>query len=69
MDGATQSVVLEAAPGEGVRGRTLDVLAAGAVLPPRAWADSIRERLYLTAGRPTNQRPYDDPKHSYSLIS
>jgi hypothetical protein len=36
---------------------------------PRAWADRIRERLYLTAGHPTNQRPHDDPKHSYSLIS
>jgi hypothetical protein len=36
---------------------------------PRAWADRIRQRLYLTAGRPTNQRPHDDPKHSYSLIS
>ena len=36
---------------------------------PRAWADRIRERLYLTAGRPTNQRPHDDPKHSYSPIS
>lgn len=31
---ATQSVTLEVSPGEGVRGRTLDVLAAGAVLPP-----------------------------------
>jgi hypothetical protein len=36
---------------------------------PRIWADRIRERLYLTGGRPTNQRPHDDPKHSYSLIS
>jgi succinoglycan biosynthesis transport protein ExoP len=34
MEAATQSVVLEAPPGEGVTGRTLDVLAAGAVLPP-----------------------------------
>jgi polysaccharide biosynthesis transport protein len=31
---ATQSVTLEVPPGEGARGRTLDVLAAGAVLPP-----------------------------------
>ncbi len=36
---------------------------------PRVWADRIRERLYLTGGRPTNQRSHDDPKHSYSLIS
>ena len=34
MGGATQSVALEAAPGAGVTGRTMDVLAAGAVLPP-----------------------------------
>ena len=34
MEGATQSVVLEASRGEGVTGRTMDVLAAGAVLPP-----------------------------------
>jgi succinoglycan biosynthesis transport protein ExoP len=31
---ATQPVVLEAAPGEGAKGRTLDVLTAGTVLPP-----------------------------------
>jgi len=31
---AIQSVDLEAAPGEGAEGRTLDVLTAGAVLPP-----------------------------------
>ncbi|HEV7161921.1 MAG TPA: hypothetical protein VGN25_01575 [Solirubrobacteraceae bacterium] len=36
---------------------------------PRVWADRIRQRLYLTGGRPANQRPHDDPKHSYSLIS
>jgi hypothetical protein len=36
---------------------------------PRAWADRIRERLYLTGGHPINQRPHDDPKHTYSLIS
>ncbi len=36
MEGATQSVVLEAPPGEGITGRTLDVLAAGAVLPPNS---------------------------------
>jgi capsular exopolysaccharide synthesis family protein len=34
MDAATQPVDLEAPPGTGARGRTLDVLAAGAVLPP-----------------------------------
>ncbi len=34
MGGAIRSVVLEASPGEGVAGRTLAVLAAGAVLPP-----------------------------------
>ena len=34
MEGATQSVALEAPAGEGIAGRTLDVLAAGAVLPP-----------------------------------
>jgi len=35
----------------------------------RAWADRIRERLSLTGGRPTNQRPHDDPRGRYSLIS
>jgi len=35
----------------------------------RAWADQIRERLSLTGGRPTSQRPHDDPKGIYSLIS
>lgn len=35
----------------------------------REWADRLRERLYLTGGRPTNQRPHDDPKGTYSLIS
>jgi succinoglycan biosynthesis transport protein ExoP len=34
MPDATQSILLEAAPGEGTSGRTLDVLVAGAVLPP-----------------------------------
>ena len=34
MDEAIQPVELQAPPGEGTRGRTLDVLAAGAVLPP-----------------------------------
>ncbi|MGA2163097.1 MAG: polysaccharide biosynthesis tyrosine autokinase [Solirubrobacteraceae bacterium] len=34
VDEATQSVGLDVSPGEGARGRTLDVLAAGAVLPP-----------------------------------
>ena len=35
----------------------------------RRWADQLRERLYLAGGRPTNQRPHDDPKGSYSLIA
>ena len=35
----------------------------------RQWADRIRERLYLAGGRPANQRPHDDPKHSPSLIA
>ena len=34
MTDATQSVAVEVAPGEGVKGRMLDVLVAGAVLPP-----------------------------------
>jgi succinoglycan biosynthesis transport protein ExoP len=34
MEGATQSVALEAPSGEGTNQRTLDVLAAGALLPP-----------------------------------
>ncbi len=34
MEEATQSVALMASPGEGITGRTLDVLVAGAVLPP-----------------------------------
>ena len=34
MGEVTQSIALEAAPGEGIAGRTLDVLTAGAVLPP-----------------------------------
>jgi succinoglycan biosynthesis transport protein ExoP len=34
MDDAVQSVSLEASSGEGARGRTLDVLVAGGVLPP-----------------------------------
>jgi polysaccharide biosynthesis transport protein len=34
MDEATHSVALRASPGEGTTGHTLDVLAAGAVLPP-----------------------------------
>jgi succinoglycan biosynthesis transport protein ExoP len=36
MDEATQSVALDASPGQGAKGRTLDVLAAGAVPPPNA---------------------------------
>jgi hypothetical protein len=36
---------------------------------PRAWADQLREQLYLAGGRPTIQRPHDDPKGNYSLIS
>lgn len=35
----------------------------------RQWADRLRERLYLAGGRPKNQRPHDDPKGIYSLIS
>jgi hypothetical protein len=35
----------------------------------REWADRLRERLYLAGGRPVNQRPHDDPKGTYSLIS
>jgi hypothetical protein len=35
----------------------------------RRWADQLRERLYLAGGRPTNQRPHDDPKGNYSLIA
>lgn len=35
----------------------------------RGWADQLRERLYLTHGRPANQRPHDDPKGFYSLFS
>jgi polysaccharide biosynthesis transport protein len=34
MDDATQPVAVETPPGEGATGRTLDVLVAGAVLPP-----------------------------------
>jgi tyrosine-protein kinase len=34
MDEAIQSVAVSASPGEGASGRTLDVLLAGAVLPP-----------------------------------
>jgi polysaccharide biosynthesis transport protein len=34
MDEATESVDVQAPPGEGAAGRTLDVLAAGAFLPP-----------------------------------
>jgi len=34
MDEATHSIALQASPGEGTTGHTLDVLAAGAVLPP-----------------------------------
>ena len=35
----------------------------------RQLADRLRERLYLASGRPNNQRPHDDPKDTYSLIS
>ncbi len=34
----------------------------------RAWADQLRERLYLADGRPANQRPHDDPKGVHSLF-
>jgi hypothetical protein len=45
---------------------TLDVLGKA---DGRDWADRLRERLYNAGGRPTNQRPHDDPKGSYSLLS
>lgn len=45
------------------------IARARAIDRGRVWAERIRERLYLTGGRPTNQGPHDDPKHSYSLIS
>jgi hypothetical protein len=34
----------------------------------REWADRLRERLYLAGGRPTNQRPHDDPRGYHSLF-
>jgi len=34
----------------------------------REWADRLRERLYHAGGRPTNQRPHDDPKGVHSLF-
>ncbi|HSZ14196.1 MAG TPA: polysaccharide biosynthesis tyrosine autokinase [Solirubrobacteraceae bacterium] len=43
MDEAARSVVLEAAPGEGVSGRTLDVLTAGSMQPPNP-AELIESR-------------------------
>jgi hypothetical protein len=44
---------------------TLDMLARA---DGREWADRLRERLYLAGGRPTNQRPHDDPKGVHSLF-
>jgi hypothetical protein len=34
----------------------------------RAWADQLRERIYLASGRPRDQRPHDDPKGIPSLF-
>lgn len=34
----------------------------------RAWADRLRERIYLAGGRPQDQRPHDDPKGIPSLF-
>lgn len=44
---------------------TLDMLGKA---DGRDWADRLRERLYLAGGRPTNQRPHDDPKGVHSLF-
>lgn len=44
---------------------TLDLLGKA---DGRDWADRLRERLYLAGGRPTNQRPHDDPKGVHSLF-
>jgi len=44
---------------------TLDLLGKA---DGRAWADRLRERLYLAGGRPQNQRPHDDPKGVPSLF-
>ena len=44
---------------------TLDMLGKA---DGREWADRLRERLYLAGGRPTNQRPHDDPKGVHSLF-
>ncbi len=44
---------------------TLDLLGKA---DGRDWADHLRERLYLADGRPTNQRPHDDPKGVHSLF-
>ncbi len=44
---------------------TLDMLGRA---DGREWADRLRERLYLAGGRPTNQRPHDDPKGVHSLF-
>jgi Transposase, Mutator family len=44
---------------------TLDLLGKA---DGRAWADRLRDRLYLAGGRPANQRPHDDPKGVHSLF-
>jgi hypothetical protein len=44
---------------------TLDLLGKA---DGREWADRLRERLYLVGGRPTNQRPHDDPQGIQSLF-
>jgi len=33
----------------------------------RAWADLLRESIYLTGGRATQQRPHDDSRGTHSL--
>jgi hypothetical protein len=45
---------------------TLDLLGKA---DGRDWADRLRERLYLAGGRPANQRPHDDRKGVFSLLS
>jgi hypothetical protein len=35
----------------------------------RVWADRIRERIYLAGGTARLQRPHDDPKGTYSLLT
>jgi receptor protein-tyrosine kinase len=47
VDAATESVALAAPPGEGISGRTLDVLIAGSVLPPNP-AELLESRAMET---------------------